>query len=570
DFGGQEIMTATHQFFLTKRCVYILVLDARKDDNTATQIRQWVKRIKATGGNVAIIVVANQVDINTAFGFDNEFELQQEFPQIKAFIKASCKTSENIERIKDELAELIPQADLFNTEIDERWMHIKDQLQKETKQKFFLDENRFTEICQANELADKAGQHNAITFLHDLGLVLHFEDLSKELSEFFVLDPYWITYGVYQILTSKRAGEVNGRVPMEQLEYIVNEEEAKEAVYQPKEHKKITYTKSQREFLVDILHEFKLCFRSPDRCEFILPDLLPTKEPEIITHPLRTDSEAIRFVYQYDYLPNSLMPRIIVETHRLQQESWRTGCVLGYNGSMALISAYQSRISLTVSGEPRKKYEFMAIIRHLLDTINSTLSDQPDMLIPLPGTTEFADYEELLERERDGERDYTIYKPVKKKFNISELLQGVASQYEIAMLSRQVDILTDKVDDVQESLDRYFEKLMQNPANARLKEDILNALQENSIAQIKEINREIIDFLAVCFEHLHGDIDSELQEIYAKLHKTSNVQMKLKLAVPLLNLLGVKFETEVDLKGWAKKMDKKYKMPLFKSLGLLS
>ena len=29
DFGGQEIMNATHQFFLTNRSVYILVLDAR-------------------------------------------------------------------------------------------------------------------------------------------------------------------------------------------------------------------------------------------------------------------------------------------------------------------------------------------------------------------------------------------------------------------------------------------------------------------------------------------------------------------------------------------------------------
>jgi internalin A len=29
DFGGQEIMHATHQFFLTKRSLYVLVIDAR-------------------------------------------------------------------------------------------------------------------------------------------------------------------------------------------------------------------------------------------------------------------------------------------------------------------------------------------------------------------------------------------------------------------------------------------------------------------------------------------------------------------------------------------------------------
>jgi small GTP-binding protein len=80
DFGGQEIMNATHQFFLTSRTVYILVLDARKDANVSAQITQWVKRIKATGGSSPIIIVANQIDINTGFGFDNKYELQKQFP----------------------------------------------------------------------------------------------------------------------------------------------------------------------------------------------------------------------------------------------------------------------------------------------------------------------------------------------------------------------------------------------------------------------------------------------------------------------------------------------------------
>ena len=33
DFGGQEIMHATHQFFLSKRSLYVLVLDGRKEED---------------------------------------------------------------------------------------------------------------------------------------------------------------------------------------------------------------------------------------------------------------------------------------------------------------------------------------------------------------------------------------------------------------------------------------------------------------------------------------------------------------------------------------------------------
>ncbi len=39
DFGGQEIMRATHQFFLSKRSLYILVLDGRKDEKP----EYWLK-----------------------------------------------------------------------------------------------------------------------------------------------------------------------------------------------------------------------------------------------------------------------------------------------------------------------------------------------------------------------------------------------------------------------------------------------------------------------------------------------------------------------------------------------
>jgi len=300
DFGGQEIMNAIHQFFLTKRSIYVLVLDARKDFDNTTQIRHWTKRVRATGGDSPIIVLANQIDVNPSFGFENERELREEFPQIKCFIKVSCKTNENIELFKDKLAELIPTAELFKTEIDGRWITIKNKLQKETKQKYYLNESRFLKICNEVRLTEKQEQKNVINFLHDLGLVLHFDDLN--LSEYYILNPYWITYGAYQILTSKYAGYEKGIVSMDKLEYIVNEEEDKKESYQPANYKKISYSTNERRFLIDILHQFKLCFFVPNGSQFIIPDLLDTAEPLNITNPIRQSEKSIQFVYKYDYV----------------------------------------------------------------------------------------------------------------------------------------------------------------------------------------------------------------------------------------------------------------------------
>ncbi|WP_262382335.1 leucine-rich repeat domain-containing protein, partial [Microcystis aeruginosa] len=42
DFGGQKVMQTTHQFFLTKRSLYLLVLDNRKNEQQ-NRLEYWLK-----------------------------------------------------------------------------------------------------------------------------------------------------------------------------------------------------------------------------------------------------------------------------------------------------------------------------------------------------------------------------------------------------------------------------------------------------------------------------------------------------------------------------------------------
>jgi internalin A len=50
DFGGQEIYHATHQFFLTKRSLYLLVANCRTSEDE-NRIEYWLKLIQSFGGN---------------------------------------------------------------------------------------------------------------------------------------------------------------------------------------------------------------------------------------------------------------------------------------------------------------------------------------------------------------------------------------------------------------------------------------------------------------------------------------------------------------------------------------
>ncbi len=54
DFGGQEIYHATHQFFLTRRSLYILVADTRKED---TDFYYWLNVVEMWSENSPLLIV---------------------------------------------------------------------------------------------------------------------------------------------------------------------------------------------------------------------------------------------------------------------------------------------------------------------------------------------------------------------------------------------------------------------------------------------------------------------------------------------------------------------------------
>ncbi|MDW3193809.1 MAG: COR domain-containing protein [Cytophagales bacterium] len=597
DFGGQEIMNSTHQFFLTNRSVYILVLDARKDKQVSNQVRNWVQRIRATGGNSPIIVIANQIDINKGFGFENEANLREEFPQIKGFLKVSCLDGENIEKLVMLLEEWIPKAEMFETEIDERWLPIKKQLEEETKKKKeegrYLDESSFHKICKFHGLDNKTSQESLVKFLHDLGLLLHFEGIRKNLKEYYVLDPYWITYGVYQILTSSYAGERKGIVSINRLEYIINDEPDKQQIYQPKNYEKIKYSPNQRQFLLDILNEFKLCFYVNDRQHFIIPDLLETNAPEEITQPFRKSTKALRFIYQYTYIPSSIIPEIMVETHGMLEHIWRTGCVLSHDGSRAMINAYQNQILIIVEGEAKKNREFMSIIRFLIDQINRKFSDSPKMLIPLPDLeNEFVRYKQLRNLERKGITTYSHYIEEKDDnilYSVSQLLEGIVSLNKednsmaegFKKLQSMLQQSHSKLDLIYEQQVEHYEYLKTNlPPD--WDERLLDEITSLQIEQTDEIRQELIKALARAFELHHGDMDEKVKEIFLRMNEPKKLaSLKLKVGLPLLasmvpglseipdvpGIPKVSVDAEFDLKAWSEQMYKKHELQFFKVMG---
>lgn len=438
DFGGQEIMSSTHQFFMTKRSLYILVLEARKDEKSDDQVRSWMHKIKAFGGDSQVIIVVNKIDQNRSFSLD-ESTLRRDFPQIKDIIRISCANEENCDAVKAALEEYIPKTELFNTEIDERWFPVKDELQNRTSKDYYLPEQEFETICSTQGLTEESEQLSAVRFLNDLGMVLHFDGL--KLTEFYVLDPYWVTSGVYRIITSDISAQQKGIVDVEQLRSIINNPGNKPHKYVSTTEHRITYSPNEVRYIADIMEKFKLCYYMDQGQKILIPDLLDKNTPTEECEPFYTTTSRIAIIYDYEYLPNTILPRFIVEMRNDIHKVWRTGVILKCTGCFdahALVYTSENKIHIIVTGEYKQKREYLSAIRYCINNINKDYTLTTSVQIPLPGTENLAvEYEELLAMEQEGQRKYKLYK-IKKEWEICSLLDGIAPEEEVQKIAAPI------------------------------------------------------------------------------------------------------------------------------------
>ena len=98
----------------------------------------------------------------------------------------------------------------WRVEFPTAWFEIKERLSGMTES--YLSFEQFQEVCR-NLGEDDFRAHAALAgYLHDLGIALNYKD-DPRLRETHVLNPHWVTGGIYRILNAKvlasRKGELH-------------------------------------------------------------------------------------------------------------------------------------------------------------------------------------------------------------------------------------------------------------------------------------------------------------------------------------------------------------------------
>jgi internalin A len=346
DFGGQKVMQNTHQFFLTKRSLYLLVIDNRKNEQQ-NRVEYWLKLIETYGGDSPVIIVGNCTDEHPLQV--KERTLRKKYPQIKKIVSTSCQDGTGIDTLCQSIAKQINNIPHIRDLVPIPWLDIKNQLEEMQATYDFISYEKYQEICTKSGIADSSHQKNLVSILNDLGVVLNFQD-DPRLNETNVLNPEWVTSGVYDILnnhdlmTKKR-----GILDIAKLDLILKEP--------------LRYPENKRHFLMGLMEKFELCFpldgyRNP---HYLISDLLPIDEPDVDD----LEDAPLHFQYRYDILPSSIISSFIVRNHNLiyKNTRWRSGAVLTQDDNKALVRADEEDKFITIKVKGSSANALLAIIR---------------------------------------------------------------------------------------------------------------------------------------------------------------------------------------------------------------
>jgi internalin A len=345
DFGGQEIYHSTHQFFLTKRSVYVLVTDERKED---TDFEYWLEVVNLLSEGSPLVIVQNRKQ-GRQQGIDFG-ALRQRYLNLRGTLALDLADNSGLEAAVAKIRQELEQLPHIGTSLPKTWRDVRLALEGDPRN--YIPAAEFFEVCQSNGFTDQRDMLQLGGYLHDLGICLFFQD-DPLLSKTVILKPEWGTGAVYRVLDDPEIARCLGVFQRVDLQRTWSD-----AIYE-----------SMRDELLQLMVKFGLCFQVPGSDTYIAPQLLTPSQPTYDWD--ETDNLVLR--YEYEVMPKGIVRRLIVALHDLITRGdflWRNGVIFAYDASRAeVIEQYRRRVlSIRIQGgDPRV---LLGVIEHALAVIH--------------------------------------------------------------------------------------------------------------------------------------------------------------------------------------------------------
>ena len=385
DFGGQEVYRITHQFFFSRRALYLVVWNAREGQEQ-NEVEGWLRRIRLrVGDDARTLVVATHCD---------ERHPELDYPQLQdAFAgmltgqhEIDNRTSNGIAQLREAVAEqaaLLPQMGQL---INRRWIAARDEILTRARTEPQISYEEFVRVCQRHGVAYKEIVTLA-ELLHDLGQIIYYGE-DEGLKEIVVLKPEWLTKAISYVLEDKETRQAGGVLDHLRLREIW-QDQVDGSGYPAKYHP----------YFLRLMEKFDVSYRLEDHeNSSLVAQLVPHDRPNL---PWDTRTappggvRALAMICQLSEPAPGLIAWLTVRQYRASTGMyWRNGVFLRHpNAAYASEALLEQRSpgELTVEVRAPSPDLFFNVLRDSVEHLISTRWPGLDYQLFIPCPTRAAD-----------------------------------------------------------------------------------------------------------------------------------------------------------------------------------
>jgi len=229
-----------------------------------------------------------------------------------------------------------------------------DYLYLEQDGRDYISLEEYLQICQANGFTERKYKLQLSSYLHDLGVCLHFQD-DLLLNKTVILKPEWGTTAVYKVLDNQTVRRNWGKFTKQDLANIWQEQQYENA----------------RDELLQLMIKFKLCYKIPNRDIYIAPQLLTENQPTYNWQ--ETNNLILR--YTYEFMPKGIITQFIVAMHQhiwQQEYVWKSGVIIEKDQTKAEVIEYYGKREIKIRVVGKHKRDLLIAVTHELDKIHDS------------------------------------------------------------------------------------------------------------------------------------------------------------------------------------------------------
>ena len=427
DFGGQEVYRVSHQFFFSRRALYIVVWNPREGQER-NEVEDWLRRIRLrVGPNARTMVVATHCDERLP---ELDYpQLQQEFPgMLVGHFEIDSQSGTGLSQLRQAIAQEAAHLPQMGQQISPRWVAARNDLLARAELEPQIRYDQFTEICTQSDVVGPEITTLA-ELMHDLGHLIYYGE-DEGLKGVIVLNPEWLTKAISYVLEDRRTKDAGGVLAHVRLKSIWQDRKDGTA-----------YPTRYHPYFLRLMEKFDISYRleDDDEPQSLVAQLVPHERPllpwEFKTRP-PSDVRTLALACRLSEPAPGLVPWLTVRHHRASTGLyWRRGIFLRHPvaayASEALIELRQP-VELTLQVRAPSPDLYFNVLR---DSIEDLISRRwpgliYKLLIPCPSKIPGAQtcpgqfpLEGLLRLREKGHNTYPCIECT-QIHNISQLLTG--------------------------------------------------------------------------------------------------------------------------------------------------